>query len=111
MRAPSAGFVSTFLAMADDKLTRVAIINADKCKPKKCKQECKRSCPVVRMGTTIKFLSIFYRFLSFLFVINLIKLFLFVVLIMVQVNYVSRLPRHQRLHGFPSLFVLVAASA
>jgi hypothetical protein len=38
-------------AMADEKLTRVAIINADKCKPKKCKQECKRSCPVVRMGT------------------------------------------------------------
>jgi len=38
--------------MSDDKLTRVAIINADKCKPKKCKQECKRSCPVVRMGTS-----------------------------------------------------------
>ncbi|CDH54417.1 translation initiation factor rli1 [Lichtheimia corymbifera JMRC:FSU:9682] len=33
-----------------DKLTRIAIINADKCKPKKCRQECKKSCPVNRMG-------------------------------------------------------------
>lgn len=33
-----------------DKLTRIAIVNADKCKPKKCKQECKRTCPVNRMG-------------------------------------------------------------
>ena len=34
----------------DGKLTRVAIIKADKCKPKKCHQECKRMCPVVRLG-------------------------------------------------------------
>lgn len=34
----------------DSKLTRVAIIKADKCKPKKCHQECKRMCPVVRLG-------------------------------------------------------------
>jgi hypothetical protein len=34
-----------------DKLTRIAIVNNDKCKPKKCRQECKKSCPVVRMGT------------------------------------------------------------
>lgn len=33
-----------------DKLTRIAIVNEDRCKPKKCRQECKRSCPVVRMG-------------------------------------------------------------
>ncbi|KIR35782.1 ATP-binding cassette, sub-family E, member 1 [Cryptococcus deuterogattii MMRL2647] len=33
-----------------DKLTRVAIISDDKCKPKRCRQECKRSCPVVKMG-------------------------------------------------------------
>ncbi|XP_067132543.1 ATP-binding cassette sub-family E member 1 [Centruroides vittatus] len=33
-----------------DKLTRIAIVNSDKCKPKRCKQECKKSCPVVRMG-------------------------------------------------------------
>jgi ATP-binding cassette subfamily E protein 1 len=33
-----------------DKLTRIAIVNNDKCKPKKCKQECKRTCPVNRMG-------------------------------------------------------------
>lgn len=33
-----------------DKLTRIAIVNSDKCKPKRCRQECKKSCPVVRMG-------------------------------------------------------------
>ncbi|KAI9179358.1 Fe-S cluster-binding ribosome biosynthesis protein [Blastocladiella emersonii ATCC 22665] len=33
-----------------DKLTRIAIVSEDKCKPKKCRQECKKSCPVVRMG-------------------------------------------------------------
>jgi len=33
-----------------DRLTRIAIVSADKCRPKKCRQECKRSCPVVRMG-------------------------------------------------------------
>ncbi|KNC87092.1 ABC transporter E family member 2 [Sphaeroforma arctica JP610] len=33
-----------------DKLTRVAIVSSDKCKPKQCRQECKRSCPVNRMG-------------------------------------------------------------
>ncbi|KAJ3263660.1 ATP-binding cassette sub- E member 1 [Chytriomyces hyalinus] len=33
-----------------DKLTRIAILNADKCKPKKCRHECKKGCPVVRMG-------------------------------------------------------------
>lgn len=31
-------------------LTRIAIVNNDKCKPKRCRQECKKSCPVVRMG-------------------------------------------------------------
>lgn len=30
--------------------TRIAIINNDRCKPTKCKQECKRICPVVQMG-------------------------------------------------------------
>ncbi|KAI9775976.1 MAG: Fe-S cluster-binding ribosome biosynthesis protein [Geoglossum umbratile] len=33
-----------------DKLTRIAIVNSDKCKPKKCRQECRKSCPVVRTG-------------------------------------------------------------
>ena len=33
-----------------EELTRIAIINNDRCKPKKCQQECKKSCPVVRMG-------------------------------------------------------------
>jgi ATP-binding cassette, sub-family E, member 1 len=34
----------------DDNLTRIAIVNTSKCKPKKCNQECKKSCPVVRLG-------------------------------------------------------------
>ncbi|WAR00084.1 ABCE1-like protein [Mya arenaria] len=29
-----------------DKLTRIAIVSSDKCKPKKCRQECKKFCPV-----------------------------------------------------------------
>lgn len=33
-----------------DKQTRIAIVSEDKCKPKRCRQECKKSCPVVRMG-------------------------------------------------------------
>ncbi|KAJ2018635.1 Fe-S cluster-binding ribosome biosynthesis protein [Coemansia sp. RSA 455] len=33
-----------------DSNSRIAIVNNDKCKPKKCKQECKRVCPVVKMG-------------------------------------------------------------
>lgn len=37
--------------MADQKLTRIAIVSSDKCKPKKCRQECKKSCPVVKTGT------------------------------------------------------------
>ncbi|KAG2377468.1 hypothetical protein C9374_009379 [Naegleria lovaniensis] len=34
----------------EEKLTRIAIVNEDRCKPKKCAQECKKSCPVVRVG-------------------------------------------------------------
>ncbi|KAG8459370.1 hypothetical protein KFE25_013006 [Diacronema lutheri] len=34
----------------EEALIRIAIIDAEKCKPKKCAQECKKSCPVVRMG-------------------------------------------------------------
>lgn len=33
-----------------DKGSRIAVVNADRCKPKKCRQECKRSCPVVKTG-------------------------------------------------------------
>ncbi|CAI4058111.1 hypothetical protein SKDZ_04G3160 [Saccharomyces kudriavzevii ZP591] len=33
-----------------DRNSRIAIVSADKCKPKKCRQECKRSCPVVKTG-------------------------------------------------------------
>lgn len=35
---------------AEEKLTRIAIVKDDRCKPKKCKQECRKSCPVVKMG-------------------------------------------------------------
>jgi ATP-binding cassette subfamily E protein 1 len=34
----------------ESHLTRIAIVNTEKCKPKKCNQECKKSCPVVKMG-------------------------------------------------------------
>lgn len=34
----------------DEKRLRIAIVNSDRCKPKKCKQECKKFCPVVRTG-------------------------------------------------------------
>ncbi|GMG34951.1 unnamed protein product [Ambrosiozyma monospora] len=33
-----------------DKNTRIAIVSADKCKPKKCRQECRKACPVVKTG-------------------------------------------------------------
>lgn len=33
-----------------EALTRIAIVSSDKCKPKRCRLECKKSCPVVRMG-------------------------------------------------------------
>ena len=35
---------------SEEKLVRVAIVKEEKCKPKKCKQECKKMCPVVKMG-------------------------------------------------------------
>lgn len=35
---------------AGDALTRIAIISTSRCKPKKCRQECKKACPVVKMG-------------------------------------------------------------
>ncbi|XP_047967223.1 ABC transporter E family member 2-like isoform X2 [Salvia hispanica] len=36
--------------MSNQKLTRIAIVSSDKCKPKKCNQQCKKSCPVVKTG-------------------------------------------------------------
>ncbi len=35
---------------AGDQLTRIAIVNTERCKPKKCRQECKKACPVVKLG-------------------------------------------------------------
>ncbi|OWB84825.1 hypothetical protein B5S33_g3479 [[Candida] boidinii] len=32
------------------KNTRIAIVSSDKCKPKKCRQECRKGCPVVKTG-------------------------------------------------------------
>ena len=34
----------------EESLTRIAIVTPEKCKPKKCNQECKKSCPVVKLG-------------------------------------------------------------
>mmetsp|Transcript_13792 Transcript_13792/g.29758 ORF Transcript_13792/g.29758 Transcript_13792/m.29758 type:complete len:612 (+) Transcript_13792:152-1987(+) len=34
----------------EETLTRIAIVSEDKCKPKKCRQECKKYCPVVKVG-------------------------------------------------------------
>eukprot|EP00565_Helicotheca_tamesis_P008517 CAMPEP_0185726114 /NCGR_PEP_ID=MMETSP1171-20130828/2186_1 /TAXON_ID=374046 /ORGANISM="Helicotheca tamensis, Strain CCMP826" /LENGTH=657 /DNA_ID=CAMNT_0028394395 /DNA_START=137 /DNA_END=2110 /DNA_ORIENTATION=- len=34
----------------DDHLTRIAIVSGERCKPKKCRQECKKSCPIVKLG-------------------------------------------------------------
>jgi ATP-binding cassette subfamily E protein 1 len=33
-----------------DAVSRIAIIAQERCKPKKCHQECKKSCPVVKLG-------------------------------------------------------------
>lgn len=33
-----------------DKATRIAIVSTDRCKPKKCRQECRKGCPVVKTG-------------------------------------------------------------
>ncbi|CAG8113761.1 unnamed protein product [Penicillium olsonii] len=48
-------YVSVLFDVPDSFLTKIflhsiAIINSDKCKPKKCRQECKKACPVVRTG-------------------------------------------------------------
>lgn len=37
-------------APEQDKLTRIAIVDADKCKPKNCGLACKKACPVNRLG-------------------------------------------------------------
>ncbi len=34
----------------DEARLRIAIVSEDRCKPKKCMQECRKSCPVVRTG-------------------------------------------------------------
>ena len=34
----------------EEKLTRLAIVNLDRCQPKKCQQECRKFCPVVKNG-------------------------------------------------------------
>lgn len=32
------------------KMTRIAVVNVDRCKPKKCNQECKKACPINKQG-------------------------------------------------------------
>ncbi len=50
-----------------ERLTRIAIVSSDRCKPKKCRQQCKKSCPVVMTGIFFSFPSIpnFYSLLFF----------------------------------------------
>ena len=38
------------MSSKNSKLTRIAVVNADRCKPNKCNQECKNFCPVNRIG-------------------------------------------------------------
>lgn len=38
------------MSFKEDKVIRLAVIDKDKCKPKKCKKECMKSCPVNRSG-------------------------------------------------------------
>ena len=43
-----------FVPLKDEEtLTRIAIVNSEKCKPSRCVQECKKGCPVVRMGALL----------------------------------------------------------
>lgn len=55
-----------------DRLTRIAIVSDDKCKPKKCRQECKKSCPVVKTGILFDFLMLN---LCFWFVLKIFSVF------------------------------------
>ena len=34
----------------DNQIKRIAVVSIDKCKPSKCHLECKKNCPVVKMG-------------------------------------------------------------
>lgn len=34
----------------EEKKNRIAIVNSEKCKPKKCNLECKKRCPINAMG-------------------------------------------------------------
>ena len=34
----------------NERLDRIAIVEAERCRPKKCKQECKKQCPVLKIG-------------------------------------------------------------
>ncbi len=56
------------MATPPERLTRIAVVNDDKCKPKQCNLECKRWCPVVQMGTpTLPLLfPVIYIYLSIL---------------------------------------------
>ncbi|XP_045802991.1 ABC transporter E family member 2-like [Trifolium pratense] len=44
------GDAGCFVCAVVDNMTRIAIVNNDKCQPKKCRQECKKNCPVVKQG-------------------------------------------------------------
>ncbi|KAJ0896524.1 putative RNase L inhibitor RLI, possible metal-binding domain-containing protein [Helianthus annuus] len=50
---------SSQLQTFTDRLTRIANLKEDRCKPKKCCQECKKSCPVVKTGCEFFHLNIY----------------------------------------------------
>lgn len=41
-------------------MTRIAIVNEDRCKPKNCGQPCKKQCPIVKSGILF---NIVFKFL------------------------------------------------
>lgn len=58
------------------KLTRIAIVSSDRCKPKRCRQECKKSCPVVRMGKSQSLCYIFEKTRKHMRLVTNFKFFL-----------------------------------
>lgn len=40
----------TVTGKEEEMMTRIAIVGSERCRPKKCGQECKKSCPVVKLG-------------------------------------------------------------
>uniref|UniRef100_A0A0V0H1M5 Putative ovule protein n=1 Tax=Solanum chacoense TaxID=4108 RepID=A0A0V0H1M5_SOLCH len=76
-----------------DRLTRIAIVSADKCKPKKCRQECKKSCPVVKTGIIFDFLmpNLWFWFVVKIFSFFVLKFVFFCLVCVFWAIYITRL--------------------